>query len=133
MQKNPFAINFGKIPQQYIDRDLMIDEITGNADISRIIQIAAVMVIAVFVLNTLNCFIGQQLEKVYYEGLNRHLEAGVGKKSMELYNYAFRTLKDGRHVLYARNGWLRTFKSGLDIINYYKIASKRNFKKVYGF
>lgn len=55
------------------------------------------------------------------------------KKSMELYNYAFRTLKDGRHVLYARNGWLRTFKSGLDIINYYKMASKRNFKKVYGF
>lgn len=57
----------------------------------------------------------------------------AGKKSMELYNYAFRTLKDGRHVLYARNGWLRTFKSGLDIINYYKMASKRNFKKVYGF
>ena len=57
----------------------------------------------------------------------------AGKKSMELYNYAFRTLKDGRQVLYARNGWLKTFKSGLDIINYYKIASKRNFKKVYGF
>lgn len=57
----------------------------------------------------------------------------AGKKSMELYNYAFRTLKDGRHVLYARNGWLKTFKSGLDIINYYKMASKRNFKKVYGF
>jgi len=57
----------------------------------------------------------------------------AGKKSMELYNYAFRTLKDGRQVLYARNGWLRTFRSGLDIINYYKIASKRNFKKVYGF
>lgn len=57
----------------------------------------------------------------------------AGKRSMELYNYAFRTLKDGRNVLYARNGWLRTFKSGLDIINYYNIASKRNFKKVYGF
>ena len=57
----------------------------------------------------------------------------AGKKSMELYNYAFRTLKDGRHVLYARNRWLRTFKSGLDIINYYNIASKRNFKKVYRF
>lgn len=57
----------------------------------------------------------------------------AGKKSMELYNYAFRTLKDGRNVLYARNKWLRTFKSGLDIINYYKMASKRNFKKVYGF
>ena len=57
----------------------------------------------------------------------------AGKNSMELYNYAFRTLKDGRQVLYARNGWLRTFKSGCDIINYYRIASKRSFKKVYKF
>ena len=46
----PFITMFGP--------KMMIDEITGNADISRIIQIAAVMVIAVFVLNTLNCFIG---------------------------------------------------------------------------
>jgi hypothetical protein len=57
----------------------------------------------------------------------------AGKKSMELYNYAFRTLKDGRQVLYARTLWLKTFKVGIDIINYYKIARKRNFKKVYGF
>ena len=63
---------------------MMIDEIIGNADIILIIKIAAIMVIADFLLNTLNCFIGIQLEKVYYEGLNRHLEAGVGKKSMEL-------------------------------------------------
>ena len=57
----------------------------------------------------------------------------AGKRSMELYNYAFRTLKDGRNVLYARTLWLKTFKVGIDIINYYNIASKRNFKKVYGF
>ena len=57
----------------------------------------------------------------------------AGKKSMELYNYAFRTLKDGRNVLYARKLWLKTFKSGCDIINYYRIASKRSFKKVYKF
>lgn len=57
----------------------------------------------------------------------------AGKHSMELYNYAFRTLKDGRNVLYARTLWLKTFKVGIDIINYYKIARKRNFKKVYGF
>ena len=28
MSKNPFVINFGKIPSQYISRDLLIDEIT---------------------------------------------------------------------------------------------------------
>ena len=27
MQRNPFAINFGKVPSQYISRDLIIDEI----------------------------------------------------------------------------------------------------------
>ena len=63
---------------------MMIDEITGNADINLIIKIGSVMVISDFILNTVICFIGIQLEKVYYEGLNRHLEAGVGKKSMEL-------------------------------------------------
>lgn len=63
---------------------MMIDGIVGNAEIRLIVKIAVVMVIADFLLNTLNSFIGIQLEKVYYEGLNRHLEAGVGKKSMEL-------------------------------------------------
>ena len=28
MEKNPFAINFGKLPSQYISRDILIDEIT---------------------------------------------------------------------------------------------------------
>lgn len=28
MSKNPFVINFGKVPSQYISRDLLIDEIT---------------------------------------------------------------------------------------------------------
>lgn len=63
---------------------MMIDQITGNGGIEKIIRIAAVMVIADFILNTLTCFISLHLEKIYYEGLNRHLEAGVGKKSMEL-------------------------------------------------
>lgn len=27
MKKNPFAINFGKVPSQYISRELIIDEI----------------------------------------------------------------------------------------------------------
>ena len=27
MEKNPFALNFGKLPSQYIDRDIIIEEI----------------------------------------------------------------------------------------------------------
>lgn len=63
---------------------MLIDEIMGNAGIATIIRIASVMILLDFLLNTLSCFIGITLEKDYYEGLNRHLEAGVGKKSMEL-------------------------------------------------
>ncbi|WP_031550158.1 hypothetical protein [Oribacterium sp. FC2011] len=28
MERNPFAINFGMVPKQYISRDILIDEIT---------------------------------------------------------------------------------------------------------
>ena len=63
---------------------MMIDEITGKADLSIIIRIAAVMVIADFVIKTVMTYLYLEMDKVYYEGLNRFLEAGVGKKSMEL-------------------------------------------------
>ena len=53
--------------------------------------------------------------------------------SIELYNFAMRTLKDGRRVMYGRNRWLLRFDSGRSIINYYRMATKRNFKKVYKF
>ena len=36
-----------------------------------------------------------------------------------------------RYVLYAKKSWLRTFKVGLDLINYFRMAV--NFKQVYGF
>lgn len=53
--------------------------------------------------------------------------------SVELYNFALRVLKDGRRVMYGRNRWLLRFESGRNIINYYRMATKRNFKKVYKF
>ena len=28
MERNPFVLNFGKVPSQYINRELIIDEIT---------------------------------------------------------------------------------------------------------
>ena len=64
----------------------------------------------------------------------KHLmEDCAGWKSMELYNFALRTLNDGRNVLYARTQWLLGFKSGCNIVNYYRMATNRNFKKVYKF
>ena len=30
--KNPFTINFGKVPSQYINRDILVDEIIGELD-----------------------------------------------------------------------------------------------------
>ena len=30
MEKNPFAINFGMVPLQYISRDIVIDEIVDE-------------------------------------------------------------------------------------------------------
>lgn len=30
MDKNPFVINFGKVPSQYISRDIIIGEITQD-------------------------------------------------------------------------------------------------------
>ena len=61
------------------------------------------------------------------------MEDCAGWKSMELYNFALRTLNDGRWVMYARTQWLMRFKSGCDIINYYKMAKNRKFNKVYKF
>ena len=53
--------------------------------------------------------------------------------SIELYNFAMRVLKDGRRIMYGRNRWLLRFESGCNIINYYRMARKRNFNKVYKF
>ncbi len=63
---------------------MMIDEILGSADLNMIVKIAAVMVFADFVIKTVIRFLFEELDKVYFQGLNRFLEAGVGKKSMEL-------------------------------------------------
>lgn len=54
-------------------------------------------------------------------------------ESTQLCNFALRVLDDGRRVLYGRNKWLYTFRSGCDLINYYRLARKRNFEKVYKF
>lgn len=48
------------------------------------------------------------------------------------YNFVLRNeLPRKRYVLYAKKSWLCTFKVGLDLINYYRMAV--NFKQVYGF
>ncbi len=76
MMIQPFINMFGP--------KMMIDEIMGRSDIGIIIRIAAAMVAADFILKALSGYLFLELDKVYYQGLNRFLEAGVGKKSMEL-------------------------------------------------
>ena len=76
MMIQPFINMFGP--------KMMIDEIMGRSDIAMLIKIAAVMVTADFMLKAVQGYLFLELDKVYYQGLNRFLEAGVGKKSMEL-------------------------------------------------
>lgn len=90
-------------------------------------------------------FINEHYTPVYYDNINRNIQKDfaafaqhlmedcAGWQSMELFNFALRTLDDGREVLYARTQWLMKFKSGSDIINYYRIAKEKNFYKVYRF
>ena len=76
MMIQPFINMFGP--------KMMIDAIMGKAVIISIIKIAAVMILADFVIKLITAFINEELDKEYYAGLDRHLEAAVGKKSMEL-------------------------------------------------
>ena len=76
MMIQPFINMFGP--------KMMIDAIMGKAAISSIIKIATVMIMADFVIKLITAFINEELDKEYYAGLDRHLEAAVGKKSMEL-------------------------------------------------
>ena len=60
--------------------------------------------------------------------------ARAERLSVPLYYFAMRIVGDrwtSRMVLYAKVDFLDTFKSGQDMINYYRMAM--NFKKVYGF
>ena len=63
---------------------MMIDGIMLKKDIEVIIRIAVVMVLADFAIKAVTVFADLELDKEYYTGLDRHLEAAVGKKSMEL-------------------------------------------------
>ena len=76
MMIQPFINMFGP--------KMMIDAIMGKAAIISIIKIASVMILADFVIKLITAFINEELDKEYYAGLDRHLEAAVGKKSMEL-------------------------------------------------
>ncbi|MBP5607819.1 MAG: ABC transporter ATP-binding protein [Lachnospiraceae bacterium] len=76
MMIQPFISMFGP--------KMMIDAIVRKAVIINIIKIAAVMILADFAVKLITTFINEELDKEYYTGLDRHLEAAVGKKSMEL-------------------------------------------------
>jgi len=63
---------------------LIIDEISTSKDMQRIVTITILMIAIGAVVGTAVVLLENQLSKIYYEDLNRHLEANIGKKSMEL-------------------------------------------------
>lgn len=62
----------------------IIDEISTSGNMQRIIFITALMIVFHAVVSTGVLLLNEQLYKVYYEDLNRLLEANIGRKSMEL-------------------------------------------------
>lgn len=63
---------------------LIIDEISTSKDMHRIIVITVMMIVINAVVGTAVVLLDEQLSRIYYEDLNRLLEANIGKKSMEL-------------------------------------------------
>ena len=62
----------------------IIDSISNELEISIAIRLIVIMIIATIVVDFLNKLLDTHLSKVYYEDLNRLLEANVGKKCMGL-------------------------------------------------
>lgn len=62
----------------------IIDEINTSRNVYRIICIVFFMILCTAIVNTTINFLETQLSNVYYEDLNRFLEANIAKKSMEL-------------------------------------------------
>lgn len=62
----------------------IIDEITASKDMPRIIFITTIMIAVNAVVGTAVVLLDEQLSRIYYEDLNRLLEANIGRKSMEL-------------------------------------------------
>ena len=63
---------------------LIIDEISTSKDMQRIVTITILMIAIGAVVGTAVVLLENQMSKIYYVDLNRHLEANIGKKSMEL-------------------------------------------------
>lgn len=63
---------------------LIIDEISTSKDIKRIVVITVLMITVSALVGTAVVLLENHLSKMYYEDLNRLLEANIGRKSMEL-------------------------------------------------
>lgn len=91
----------------------IIDEITISKDINRIIMITAIMIAVNAVVVTAAVMLDEQLSKIYYEDLNRLLEANIGRKSMELKYEITESKKTLDYISNAKLGIQNAYSGGM--------------------
>lgn len=95
----------------------IIDEISDSKNldliVDKIIFIVAFMILCTSIVNVAIVFLDNQLSKVYYEDLNRLLEANVGRKSMELQYVATESRKTLDYINNAKLGITNGYSGGM--------------------
>lgn len=91
----------------------IIDEITSSRDINRIVMITAIMIAVNAVVVTAAVMLEEQLSKIYYEDLNRLLEADIGRKSMELKYEITESKKTLDYISNAKLGIQNAYSGGM--------------------
>lgn len=91
----------------------IIDEISTSKDMHRIIMITAMMIVMNVVVGTAVVLLDEQLSRIYYEDLNRLLEANVGKKSMELKYEVTESKKTLDYISNAKLGIQNSYSGGM--------------------
>lgn len=92
---------------------MLIDTITSSGDMSRIIHIAAFMILATFFINLSVSITDEHLSKIYYEDLNRRNEADIGRKSMELKFIATEQKETLDYIHSAKSGISNDYSGGM--------------------
>ena len=92
---------------------MIIEEICSGNNNKRIIMFVSILISTTFIINTLVALFDNHLSKIYYEDFNRLLEAGIGKKSMELKYSATEDKKTLDYINDAKLGINNAYSGGM--------------------
>ena len=92
---------------------ILIDTITSSGDMTRIVYIAAFMIIATSLTNLCISISDEHLSKNYYEDLNRRNEADIGRKSMEIKFLATEQKETLDYIHSAKSGISNDYSGGM--------------------